>query len=28
MPLHLSSTMRASSGGQNYIIQYLVSSHL
>jgi len=28
MPLHVSSTMCASSGGQNCIIQHLVSSHL
>jgi len=27
MPLHVSSTMRSSSGGQNGIIQHLVSSH-
>ena len=27
MPLHVSSTMCSSSGGQNYIIQHLVSSH-
>jgi len=28
MPLHVSSTMRSSSGGQICIIQHLVSSHL
>ena len=28
MPLHVSSTMCSLSGGQNCIIQYLVSSHL
>ena len=28
MPLHVSSTMCSSSGGQNCIIQHLVSSHL
>jgi hypothetical protein len=28
MPLHVSSTMCLSSGGQNCIIQHLVSSHL
>jgi len=27
MPLHVSSTMRSSSGGQNCITQQLVSSH-
>jgi len=27
MPLHVSSTMCSSSGGQNCIIQHLVSSH-
>jgi len=27
MPLHVSSTMCSSSGGQNYTIQHLVSSH-
>jgi len=27
MPLHVSSTMCSSSGGQNFIIQHLVSSH-
>jgi len=27
MPLHVSSTMCSSSGGQNFIIQPLVSSH-
>ena len=27
MPLHVSSTMYSSSGGQNCIIQHLVSSH-
>jgi len=28
MPLHVSNTMRSSSGGKNCIIQHLVSSHL
>ena len=27
MPVHISSTMYSSSGGQNFIIQPLVSSH-
>ena len=27
MPLHVSSTMCSSSGGQNRIIQHVVSSH-
>ena len=27
MPIHVSSTMCSSSGGQNCIIQHLVSSH-
>jgi len=27
-PLHVSITMCSSSGGQNFIIQHLVSSHL
>jgi len=27
MPVHVSSTMYSSSGGQNYITQPLVSSH-
>jgi len=28
MPLHVSSTMCSSLGGQDFIIQHLVSSHL
>jgi len=28
MPLHVSSSMFSSSGGQNCVIQHLVSSHL